>query len=91
LPGGRIIYTDTNGWGKVEKPLFYTAMELTGKPDYLVEQKRKIIGGVKSGRAPDSPLIRIFINLRRIVCWWKRPIRHALPMGSFIMKTVILQ
>ena len=38
LPGGRIIYTDTRGWGKVEKPLFYPALELTGKPDYLVEK-----------------------------------------------------
>ena len=56
LPGGRIIYTDTHGWGKVEKPLFYTALELTGKPDYLVQQKGKIIPvEVKSGRAPDAP------------------------------------
>ena len=31
LPGGRIIYTDTRGWGKVEKPLFYAALDLAGK------------------------------------------------------------
>ena len=43
LPGGRIIYTDTRGWGKVEKPLFYPALELTGKPDYLVEKNGQII------------------------------------------------
>ena len=56
LPGGRIIYTDTRGWGKVEKPLFYTAMELTGKPDYLVQQNGKIIPvEVKSGHAPEAP------------------------------------
>lgn len=56
LPGGRIIYSDTRGWGKVEKPLFYTALELTGKPDYLVQQSGKIIPvEVKSGRAPDAP------------------------------------
>ena len=56
LPGGRIIYTDTRGWGKVEKPLFYTPMELTGKPDYLVKQNGKIIPvEVKSGRAPEAP------------------------------------
>ena len=56
LPGGRIIYTDTHGWGKVEKSLFYTALELTGKPDYLVQQKGKIIPvEVKSGKAPDAP------------------------------------
>jgi len=56
LPGGRIIYSDTHGWGKVEQPLFYTALELTGKPDYLVRQNGKIIPvEVKSGRAPEAP------------------------------------
>ena len=56
LPGGRIIYTDTHGWGRVERPLFYAAMELTGKPDYLVRQNGMIIPvEVKSGRAPEAP------------------------------------
>jgi CRISPR-associated exonuclease Cas4 len=56
LPGGSIIYSDTRGWGKVEKPLFYTPLELTGKPDYLVRQNGNIIPvEVKSGRAPDAP------------------------------------
>jgi CRISPR-associated exonuclease Cas4 len=56
LPGGRVIYTDTRGWNKVEKPLFYPALELTGKPDYLIEKNGQIIPvEVKSGRAPDAP------------------------------------
>ncbi|MCC6298026.1 MAG: CRISPR-associated protein Cas4 [Anaerolineales bacterium] len=56
LPGGRVIYTDTRGWSNLEKPLFYAALELTGKPDYLVEQNGKIIPvEVKSGRAPEAP------------------------------------
>ncbi len=56
LPGGRVIYTDTRGWSKLEKPLFYAALELTGKPDYLVEQNGRIIPvEVKSGRAPEAP------------------------------------
>ena len=56
IPGGRIIYTDTRGWGKVEKPLYYSALELTGKPDYLIEQNGEIIPvEVKSGRAPAEP------------------------------------
>jgi CRISPR-associated exonuclease Cas4 len=56
LPGGRVIYTDTHGWGKVEKPLFYAALELTGKPDYLIEKDGKLIPvEVKSGRAPEAP------------------------------------
>lgn len=56
LPGGRIIYTDTRGWGKVEKPLYYAALELTGKPDYLIERGNELIPvEVKSGRAPEAP------------------------------------
>ena len=56
LPGGNIIYTDTHGWNKVEKPLFYAALELTGKPDYLIEKNGQIIPvEVKSGRAPEAP------------------------------------
>ena len=56
LPGGRVIYTDTHGWGKIEKPLFYGPLQLTGKPDYLIQQNGKIIPvEVKSGRTPEAP------------------------------------
>ena len=56
LPGGQVIYTDTRGWGKVEKPLYYPALALTGKPDYLIEKNGQIIPvEVKSGRAPEAP------------------------------------
>jgi CRISPR-associated exonuclease Cas4 len=56
LPSGRVIYTDTRSWGKVEKPLYDRDLGLTGKPDYLVEQKGKIIPvEVKTGRAPEAP------------------------------------
>ena len=57
LPGGRVIYTDTRAWGApLEQPLFSKELGLTGKPDYLVEQKGGIIPvEVKSGRAPESP------------------------------------
>ncbi len=56
LPGGRVIYTDTGAWGKVEKPLYDPGLGLTGKPDYLVEKDGKLIPvEVKSGRAPEAP------------------------------------
>lgn len=56
LPGGHVIYTDTHGWGKVEKPLYYAALGLTGKPDYLIEKNGQIIPvEVKSGRATQAP------------------------------------
>ncbi|HVN14404.1 MAG TPA: PD-(D/E)XK nuclease family protein, partial [Anaerolineales bacterium] len=56
LPSGRVIYTDTRGWGKLERPLYDQALGLTGKPDYLVQQNGQIIPvEVKSGRAPEAP------------------------------------
>jgi CRISPR-associated exonuclease Cas4 len=56
LPGGRVIYTDTRAWGKVEKPLYDNSLMLTGKPDYLVEKNGQLIPvEVKSGRAPRAP------------------------------------
>ncbi len=56
LPEGRVIYSDTGGWGRVEKPLYDPATGLTGKPDYLVEQdSRWIPVEVKSGFAPPAP------------------------------------
>ncbi len=56
LPSGRVVYTDTRAWGKLEKPLFYQALSLTGKPDYLIQQNGRIIPvEVKSGRAPEAP------------------------------------
>ncbi len=57
IPGGRIIYTDTRAWGqKVEEALYSPELGLTGKPDYLVEQKGTIIPvEVKSSRSPESP------------------------------------
>ncbi len=56
LPGGRVVYTDTRAWGKVEQPLYDHALGLTGKPDYLVERDGQLIPvEVKSGRTPDAP------------------------------------
>lgn len=56
LPGGRVIYTDTRRWGKVEEPLYDAELGLTGRPDYLLEQGGRLIPvEVKSGRIPDGP------------------------------------
>ncbi len=53
LPTGRVVYTDTGGWGRLEKPLFSQRLQLTGKPDYLVRAGEGYIPvEVKSGRAP---------------------------------------
>ena len=56
LPGGRVIYTDTRAWGKLEKPLVAEDIGLVGKPDYLVQSGEAIIPvEVKSGRPPATP------------------------------------
>lgn len=56
LPHGRVIYTDTGGWGRPERPMFSRHHLLTGKPDYLVTHGEDIIPiEVKSGRAPAQP------------------------------------
>jgi CRISPR-associated exonuclease Cas4 len=56
LPGGRVIYTDTRAWGKLEEPLYDPTLGLAGKPDYLVEQRGATIPvEVKSGKVGQEP------------------------------------
>lgn len=56
LPAGRVIYTDPKLIGAPERPLFDAESMLTGKPDYLVEEKGAVIPvEVKSGWAPPEP------------------------------------
>jgi len=56
LPQGRVVYTDTGGWGRLERPLFSRQFLLTGKPDYLVADGADVIPvEVKSSRAPAQP------------------------------------
>jgi CRISPR-associated exonuclease Cas4 len=56
LPAGRVIYTDTRGWGRVEEPLYAASLGLTGRPDYLVHKGEAIIPvEVKSSRVGAAP------------------------------------
>ena len=56
LPQGRVVYSDTGGWDRLDRPLFSQEFQLTGKPDYLVADGADIIPvEVKSGRAPAQP------------------------------------
>jgi CRISPR-associated exonuclease Cas4 len=56
LPGGRVIYSDTQKWGAVKEPFYDSELGLAGKPDYLVEQGKEIIPvEVKSSHAPYGP------------------------------------
>lgn len=56
LPAGRVIYTDTRAWGKVEQPLYDSELGLAGKPDYLVDSGGQIIPvEVKSTPVASAP------------------------------------
>jgi len=56
LPRGRVIYTDTSEWDEIEAPLYDPIAKVTGRPDYLLRQGKKVIPvEVKSGRTPEAP------------------------------------
>jgi CRISPR-associated exonuclease Cas4 len=56
LPQGRIVYTDTGAWNRVEEPLWSRRHLLAGKPDYLVEQNGHLIPvEVKPNRSSSQP------------------------------------
>lgn len=38
LPQGRVVYSDTGAWSRVERPLFSRRYLLTGRPDYVVTE-----------------------------------------------------
>jgi CRISPR-associated exonuclease Cas4 len=56
LPLGRVTYVDTGAWDRCDRPLFSHRHRLTGRPDYLVQNKQGVIPvEVKSGAAPGQP------------------------------------
>jgi CRISPR-associated exonuclease Cas4 len=57
IPGGQIIYSDMRAWEMTEAPLYDPILGLTGKPDYLVQQKdgSLVPVEVKSSNAPTGP------------------------------------
>jgi CRISPR-associated exonuclease Cas4 len=55
LPEGRLRYSDTGAWKKVEKPYFDAQWGLTGKPDYVVESNGMLIPVEVKSTAAVSP------------------------------------
>jgi len=56
LPGGKVIYSDMNSWGPVEKPFYDHLVGLTGQPDYVIKKGNQIIPvEVKTSRVSGSP------------------------------------
>jgi CRISPR-associated exonuclease Cas4 len=56
LPRGRLIYADPGLWGRTEKPFYDCDLGLTGKPDFVVNQKGRLLPvEAKSMWAPSEP------------------------------------
>jgi len=56
LPQGQVVYADTEAWERCEKPLFSKDHLLTGRPDYLVEERGRVIPvEIKSALSPPAP------------------------------------
>ena len=66
LPGGDVVYSDTGGWSRVEQPLFSAALQLSGKPDYLVRQARRASSRSRSKAVRRPPLGR---TLATAISW----------------------
>jgi CRISPR-associated exonuclease Cas4 len=79
LPQGRVVYADTGGWNRLERPLFSRQFLLTGRPDYLVADGADVIPvEVKSGRAPVQPYPSHLLQLAAYCllveeCYRRRP------------------
>ena len=56
LPAGQVVYADTGAWRRNERPLFSARHRLTGKPDYLVQDRGRVVPvEVKPGRMATAP------------------------------------
>ena len=56
LPAGKLVYADTGAWRRCERPLFSSRYALSGKPDYLVQERGRMVPvEVKPGRTAGVP------------------------------------
>lgn len=56
LPKGRLVYADTGAWQRCVRSLFSSRYQLAGKPDYVVEERGRVVPvEVKPGRTASRP------------------------------------
>jgi CRISPR-associated exonuclease Cas4 len=56
LPAGRLVYSDTRAWHQCPEPLYAASVNLSGKPDYLIQKWNYVLPvEVKSSPAPTEP------------------------------------
>jgi len=92
LPSGRVIYADTGSWSRCEEPLFSPRYRLTGRPDYLVEKRGRIIPvEVKSGLAPPEPYRSHLLQLAAYCLLIEEEYGHRPPYGLIKYQDHVLQ
>lgn len=55
LPEGRVLYSDTGAWNRVEKPYYDAEWRLAGKPDYVIQSKDVWIPVEVKSNSADQP------------------------------------
>lgn len=82
LPSSQVIYADTDQWKPAEKVLFDTRLNLSGKPDYLVMWRGKVIPvEVKSNRRALVPYPSHLIQLMAYCYLVERTYGNRPPFG----------
>ncbi len=82
LPAGRVIYSDTGAWARVEKPLYHAELGLTGKPDYILHQGDDYFPvEVKSTRSPSAPYESHVLQLAAYCALVEHATRRRPPYG----------
>jgi CRISPR-associated exonuclease Cas4 len=73
LPAGEVVYSDSGGWERVEKPLISHRYGLIGKPDYLVRVKQ----------AGAAALVPVEVKNRRRLA--ETPVSHILQLVTYCL------
>jgi CRISPR-associated exonuclease Cas4 len=56
MPSGEVVCADTSAWKRCKRPLYSPQHRLSGKPDYLVRERRRVVPvEVKPGRRANEP------------------------------------
>lgn len=90
LPVGRVVYADTGGWRRCEQALFSSRLGLTGKPDYLVQERGRIVPiEVKPTRTAEQPYAGDVLQLGAYCLLVEEAHGHRPPYGYLKYRQVV--
>ncbi|RME12806.1 MAG: Dna2/Cas4 domain-containing protein [Ardenticatenia bacterium] len=85
VPTGRIVAGDTSGWRALERPLVSHRYRLTGRPDYLIQQGRRLIPvEVKPRRRAPRPYEGDLLQLWAYCLLVEETTGHTPPYGVLV-------